>query len=149
MMNNQLGYIHFWITMITAYGVFWPMHYLGLAGVPRRYYSNTAFPMFDNLQDLNVIITVAAIIGGLAQLIFLYNFIYSIFWGPKAPQNPWRGTTLEWTTPVEHLHGNWPGEIPEVHRWPYDYSIEGEAEDFIPQHVPLREHEKAEAAKHH
>lgn len=149
MMNNQLGYVHFWITIISAYAVFWPMHYLGLAGVPRRYYSNTAFPMFDNLQDLNVIITVAAIIGGLAQLIFLYNFIYSIFWGPKAPQNPWRGTTLEWTTPVEHIHGNWPGEIPEVHRWPYDYSVEGEAEDFIPQNVPLREHEKAEAAKHH
>lgn len=149
MMNNQLGYVHFWITMVSAYAVFWPMHYLGLAGVPRRYYSNTAFPMFDNLQDLNVIITVAAIIGGLAQLIFLYNFIYSIFWGPKAPQNPWRGTTLEWTAPVEHIHGNWPGEIPEVHRWPYDYSIEGEKEDFIPQNVPLREHELKEAAKHH
>ncbi|MCS6980445.1 MAG: cbb3-type cytochrome c oxidase subunit I [Flavobacteriales bacterium] len=149
MMNNQLGYVHFWITMVCAYAVFWPMHYLGLAGVPRRYYSNTAFPMFDNLQDLNVIITVAAIIGGLAQLIFLYNFIYSIFWGPKAPQNPWRGTTLEWTAPVEHIHGNWPGEIPEVHRWPYDYSIEGEKEDFIPQNVPLREHELKEAAKHH
>ena len=149
MMNNQLGYIHFWITIVCAYGVFWPMHYLGLAGVPRRYYSNTAFPMFDNLQDLNVIITVATIIGGSAQIIFLYNFIYSIFKGPKASQNPWRANTLEWTAPVEHIHGNWPGEIPEVHRWPYDYSIEGEEQDFIPQNVPLREHEKLHASAHH
>jgi cytochrome c oxidase subunit 1 len=125
------------------------MHYLGLAGVPRRYYSNTAFPMFDSLQDINVIITIFVIIGGAAQLIFLYNFFYSIFKGPKAPQNPWRATTLEWTTPVEHIHGNWPGEIPEVHRWPYDYSVPGAEEDFIPQNVPLSEKEKENASAHH
>ena len=149
MMNNKLGYVHFWLTIISAYGVFWPMHYLGLAGVPRRYYSNTAFPMFDSLQDINVAITMFVIIGGSAQLIFLYNFFYSMFKGPKAPQNPWRATTLEWTTPVEHIHGNWPGAIPEVHRWPYDYSIPGAEEDFIPQNVPLSEKEKENPSAHH
>ena len=149
MMNNKLGYVHFWITIISAYGVFWPMHYLGLAGVPRRYYSNTAFPMFDSLQDINVLITIFVIIGGCAQLIFIYNFFYSMFKGPKAPQNPWRGTTLEWTTPVEHIHGNWPGPIPEVHRWPYDYSVPGAEDDFIPQNVPLSDKEKENASEHH
>jgi cytochrome c oxidase subunit 1 len=142
MMNNKLGYVHFWITIICAYGVFWPMHYLGLAGVPRRYYSNTAFAIFDGLADINVIITIFVIIGGAAQLIFLVNFFYSIFKGPKAPQNPWKSNTLEWTTPVEHIHGNWPGAIPEVHRWPYDYSLPGDETDFVPQNVPAREGEK-------
>jgi len=149
MMNNKLGYVHFWVTIVCAYGVFWPMHYLGLAGVPRRYYSNTAFPMFDSLQDINILITVFVIIGGTAQLVFLFNFFYSMFKGPKAPQNPWRATTLEWTTPVEHIHGNWPGAIPEVYRWPYDYSVPGAEEDFIPQNVPLSEKEKENASDHH
>ncbi|HUH26132.1 MAG TPA: hypothetical protein VLY87_05860, partial [Flavobacterium sp.] len=76
------------------------------------------------------------------QLVFLFNFFYSIFYGKKAAQNPWRATTLEWTTPVEHMHGNWPGAIPEVHRWPYDYSKPGYEEDFVPQTTPLREGEK-------
>lgn len=149
MMNNKLGYIHFWVTIVSAYGVFWPMHYLGLAGVPRRYYSNTAFPMFDQLQDINVLITMFVIVGGAAQLVFIYNFFYSMYYGPIAPQNPWRANTLEWTTPVEHIHGNWPGEIPEVHRWPYDYSVPGAEEDFIPQNVPLSEKEKENASAHH
>lgn len=142
MMNKNLGYLHFWTTIIAAYGVFFPMHFLGLAGVPRRYYANTEFPMFDNLYDINELITVFAILGAAAQLIFIFNVFYSIFYGPKAPQNPWKSTTLEWTTPVEHLHGNWPGEIPEVHRWAYDYSKPGAAEDFIPQTVPLQEGEE-------
>ena len=100
MMNKSMGYAHFWLTFITAYGVFFPMHFLGMAGLPRRYYSNTAFPMFDNLADINVLITYFAIIGGAAQLIFIFNFFYSIWRGPKAKQNPWRGNSLEWTTPV-------------------------------------------------
>lgn len=141
MMNKSMGYAHFWLTFITAYGVFFPMHFLGLAGLPRRYYSNTAFPMFDNLADINVLITFFAIIGGVAQLIFIFNFFYSIWRGPKAVQNPWRGNTLEWTTPVEHMHGNWPGDIPVVHRWAYDYSKPGAEEDFVPQNVPLAEGE--------
>jgi cytochrome c oxidase subunit 1 len=137
-MNKNLGYIHFWITFICAYGVFFPMHFLGLSGVPRRYYQNTAFPIFDNLQNINVLITIFAIIGALGQLVFLFNFFYSMFRGTKSSQNPYGSNTLEWTTPMAHTHGNWPGALPEVHRWPYDYSKPGEEKDFIPQTVPLR-----------
>jgi cytochrome c oxidase subunit 1 len=148
MMNKDLGYLHFWITAITAYGVFFPMHFIGLAGLPRRYYSNTAFPIFDDLLQVNVVMTVFAIIGGLAQIIFLANFFFSIYKGKKASQNPWNSNTLEWTTPVEHMHGNWPGEIPAVHRWAYDYSKTDEkgdlwgGKDFTSQIVPIRDGEE-------
>lgn len=148
MMNNKLGYAHFWLTLIAAYGVFFPMHYIGLAGVPRRYYSYTDYPMFDGFADLNVVISIFAFVGGAAQLIFIFNFFYSMFKGPKAPQNPWSSNTLEWTTPVEHLHGNWPGEIPEVHRWAYDYSLPEREEDFVLQTEPLTEQEKEKAEAH-
>jgi cytochrome c oxidase subunit 1 len=143
MMNKTLGYWHFWLTFVSAYGVFFPMHFTGLAGLPRRYYSNAEFPIFDELQDINVIISMFAILGGIAQLIFIFNFFYSMWRGPKAPQNPWKSNTLEWTTPVEHIHGNWPGEIPEVHRWAYDYSKPGHDEDFVPQTTPLKDGEVA------
>lgn len=142
MMDKTLGYWHFWITAIAAYGVFFPMHFIGLAGLPRRYYSNTAFPLFDDLSDVNVVITIFALIGGASQIIFLVNFFMSIYRGKVATQNPWDSTTLEWTTPVEHIHGNWPGKIPEVHRWAYDYSKPGHEEDFIMQDVPLKEGEE-------
>lgn len=142
MMNKNLGYIHFWITAICAYGVFFPMHFLGLAGLPRRYYSNSAFPMFDDMVDVNILITIFAIVGALIQIVFLYNFFSSIFYGKRASQNPWKGNTLEWTTPVEHIHGNWPGDLPVVYRWAYDYSKPGYEEDYVPQNVPLREGEK-------
>jgi len=141
MLNKNLGYVHFWVTAVCAYGVFFPMHFIGLAGLPRRYYTNTNFPLFDDLQNVNVLITTFALIGGAFQLVFLYNFFSSIFYGKKAVQNPWKSNTLEWTTPVEHIHGNWPGEIPEVHRWPYDYSNPGHDEDFVPQTVPMKEGE--------
>ncbi len=141
MMSKHLGYIHFWGTFICAYGVFFPMHFLGLAGLPRRYYENTAFPMFDKLEDINSIITFFALAGAVIQFIFLFNFFYSIFKGTKASKNPWKANTLEWTTPVERIHGNWPGEIPEVHRWAYDYSRPDAEEDFVPQNVPLKEGE--------
>ncbi len=142
MLNKNLGYIHFWVTVICAYGVFFPMHFIGLAGLPRRYYTNTNFPLFDDLQNVNVLITVFALIGGAFQLVFLFNFFYSIFYGKKAEQNPWRSNTLEWTAPIEHIHGNWPGAIPEVHRWPYDYSKPGHEDDFVPQNVPMMEGEE-------
>jgi cytochrome c oxidase subunit 1 len=141
MMNKKLGYLHFWTTFVCAYGVFFPMHFLGLAGVPRRYYTNSAFPMFDNLVDINEIVTVFAILAALAQIIFLFNFFYSMFRGEKAPQNPWNSNTLEWTTPMANIHGNWPGPLPVVHRWAYDYSKPGASADFIPQTVPLAEGE--------
>ena len=143
MMNKKLGYLHFWVTFICAYGVFFPMHFLGLAGLPRRYYTNSAFPMFDELTDINQLITTFAIVGGLIQFIFVFNFFYSIFKGTKATKNPWESNTLEWTTPIERMHGNWPGEIPTVHRWPYDYSKPGAEKDFIPQTEPLKEGEEA------
>jgi cytochrome c oxidase subunit I len=142
MMNTKMGYAHFWITFICAFGVFFPMHFIGLAGAPRRYYSYSEFPMFDGVMDLNVLVTVFAIIGALAQVLFTYNFFYSLSRGPRASQNPWRSNTLEWTTPVEHIHGNWPGPLPVVHRWPYDYSKPGKEEDFVPQTVPLDPNEE-------
>jgi cytochrome c oxidase subunit 1 len=142
MLNKNLGYIHFWITAVCAYGVFFPMHFIGLAGLPRRYYTNTNFPLFDDLQNVNVLITTFALVGGAFQLVFLYNFFSSIFYGKKAVQNPWKSTTLEWTTPVEHIHGNWPGEIPHVYRWPYDYSNPNHDVDFVPQNVPMKEGEE-------
>ena len=142
MMNKNLGYIHFWVTAISAYGVFFPMHFIGMAGLPRRYYTNSNFPLFDDLADTNQIITMFAIMGAAVQLVFLYNFIYSMFYGKKAPQNPWKSTTLEWTASQKHIHGNWQGKIPEVHRWPYDYSKPGYKEDFVPQHIPLKKGEE-------
>ena len=142
MLNKTLGYVHFWVTVVCAYGVFFPMHFIGMAGLPRRYYTNTNFPLFDDLQNVNVLITTFALIGGAFQLVFLYNFFVSIFYGKKAEQNPWKSNTLEWTAPVEHIHGNWPGEIPEVHRWPYDYSKPGHDDDFVSQITPMKEGEE-------
>lgn len=142
MMNKKLGLAHFWLTIISGYGVFIPMHFTGEGGLPRRYYTNTEFPMFDHMMDLNVLISIFALIGVLGQLLFFFNFFYSAFRGPRSTQNPWKSTTLEWTTPVDHVHGNWPGAIPEVHRWPYDYSKPGWDEDFVPQDVPLKPDEE-------
>ena len=142
MMNKNLGYVHFWVTAICAYGVFFPMHFIGMAGLPRRYYTNSNFPLFDDTISTQTVITVFALIAGAVQLVFLYNFIRSIFYGKKAPQNPWRSNTLEWTAPVEHMHGNWPGAIPHVYRWAYDYSKPGHDEDFVPQNIPLKDGEE-------
>ncbi len=136
MMNKRAGYLHFWLTIVSVYGTFFPMHFVGLSGAPRRYYAYTAYEGFDAALNINVLISIFAILGGLAQLIFVANFFYSMYRGKKAVQNPWNSNTIEWTAPVEHLHGNWPGAIPEVHRWPYDYGKPGEKEDFIPQTTP-------------
>lgn len=137
MMNNTLGYIHFWVTFICVYLVFFPQHYLGIAGFPRRYYAYTGFDFTSKYQNLAEISTVAAIIVFAANIVFLFNFFYSMFWGKKATANPWKSNTLEWTTPVNPGHGNWEGEIPTVYRWPYDYSKPGASDDFIPQNVPF------------
>jgi cytochrome c oxidase subunit 1 len=134
MMNNTLGYFHFWITFITAYLVFFPMHFMGLAGVPRRYYQFTLVEDFNIWMDVNKLITVSAIVAGFAQLLFLYNFFVSIFRGKKAEQNPWQSNTLEWTSPMDvRLHGNWPHELPTVYRGPYEYSRPDRESDFFPQ----------------
>jgi len=134
MMNNTLGYFHFWITFITAYLVFFPMHFMGLAGVPRRYYQFTLVEDFSVWMDVNKLITIAAIVGGFAQLLFLYNFFVSIFRGKKAEQNPWQSNTLEWTSPIDvRLHGNWPHELPTVYRGPHEYSRPDRELDYFPQ----------------
>ncbi len=139
MMNDKLGYIHFWMTFVGAYLVFFPMHYVGIAGFPRRYYSFTNFDAFSTFTDLNMLISIAAIITVFAQFIFVFNFFYSMYKGKIAPLNPWKSNTLEWTTPRNPGHGNWPGAIPTVYRWPYDYSKPGAEDDFIPQTVPFNE----------
>ena len=139
-LNNTLGYIHFWVTLIGAYLIFWPMHYQGLAGMPRRYLDKSSWVSFSQFGDLDKMITVVSIIVFAVQLMFVFNFFYSIFKGRKVTsQNPWGANTLEWTTPIRPGHGNWDGEIPEVHRWPYDYAKDGR--DFIPQTEPVGEHE--------
>ncbi len=139
MMDAKLGYIHFWLSFVGIYLIFFPMHYIGIAGFPRRYYSFTNFDAFSQFGDLNMFISVASILTFGAQFIFIFNFFYSMFRGKKAPANPWSSNALEWTTPVNPGHGNWPGEIPKVYRWPYDYSKPGSEKDFIPQTVPYSE----------
>jgi len=136
MMNKKLGYLHFWLTILGVYGTFFPMHFVGLAGAPRRYYDYTHYAGFDAAININYIISGFALLGGLAQLIFVANFFYSIFRGKKSVQNPWHSNTIEWTAPIERLHGNWPGAIPTVYRWPYDYGKPGQEDDYIPQTIP-------------
>ena len=139
-MNETLGKIHFWGTMIGAYAIFWPMHYMGMAGIPRRYYSFDTFDAFKHFGDMNKFITIAAIIVFAVQLLFVLNFFYSIWKGKKMKtKNPWGATTLEWTTGIKPTHGNWPGKIPSVHRWAYDYNKD--EREFVPQYVPLEEGE--------
>ncbi|NLR94228.1 cytochrome c oxidase subunit I [Flammeovirga agarivorans] len=141
MMNTALGYVHFWLTFLGAYMVFFPMHYIGIAGFPRRYYSFTNFDAFSTFADLNTFISIAAIVTVTGQFIFVFNFFWSMFRGRIAPLNPWKSNTLEWTTPRVPGHGNWPGPLPVVYRWPYDYSKPGAEDDgygdFIPQTVPF------------
>lgn len=140
-MNETLGRIHFWGTLIGAYAIFWPMHYLGMAGVPRRYYRFDSFEYLRPFDDLNQFITIAAIITFFLQIIFVVNFFYSIWKGKKLnTRNPWGASTIEWTTPIEPIHGNWPGKLPNVHRWPYDYGKDGR--EFIPQIEPIGPNEK-------
>jgi len=141
LMNKKLGYYHFWLTFICAYGVFLPMHFLGLAGIPRRYYNFSAYSPWNELQNLNILITIFAIIGVLAQLLFLLNFAFSACRGTQSPENPWRSNTLEWMTPVIPGNGNWPNNFPIVHRWPYDYSKPGKEFDFVIQTTLLEKGE--------
>ncbi|MFZ1751678.1 MAG: cbb3-type cytochrome c oxidase subunit I [Saprospiraceae bacterium] len=139
-MNETLGKIHFWGTIICSYAIFWPMHYIGMAGVPRRYYSFDTFDAFRHFTDMNKFITIFAIIAFFIQLVFVINFFYSIWYGKKMKtKNPWDATTLEWTTPIEPIHGNWPGNLPVVHRWAYDYNKD--EREFVQQHIPLRDGE--------
>ena len=138
MLDETLGKIHFWVTFLGTYAIYYPMHYLGFLGLPRRYYAmgDTSF-IPDSAASLNAGITVAALIVGVVQLLFLYNLIVSMWKGKPSGGNPWEATTLEWQTPqTPPVHGNWGPTLPVVHRWAYDYSVPGAEEDYIPQNVP-------------
>jgi cytochrome c oxidase subunit I len=139
-MNDTIGKLHFWGTLVGAYAIFWPMHYLGMAGVPRRYYRFDSFDTFSHFSEMNQFITIAAILTFGFQIMFVINFFYSIWKGKKVTtKNPWGATTVEWTTPIRPGHGNWPGNLPSVQRWPYDYGKNGR--EFIPQIEPMAEGE--------
>jgi cytochrome c oxidase subunit 1 len=146
MLNNTMGKIHFWITFLGTYAIYLPMHYIGILGVPRRYYAygtTESFP--DSVQTINTSITIAALIVGSVQLLFIVNIVWSMFKGEKADSNPWRATTLEWQTPdTPPKHGNWGPELPVVYRWAYSYSVPGAKEDFIPQNEVPGENSKHE-----
>ncbi|MBK6379149.1 MAG: cbb3-type cytochrome c oxidase subunit I [Chitinophagaceae bacterium] len=139
-LNNTMAYIHFWVTIVGAYLIFWPMHYQGLAGMPRRYYDFSGWSSFNMFSGLNEFISFVSMIVFAVQLLFVFNFFYSMFKGRKVTDaNPWGSNTLEWTTPINPGHGNWPGEIPEVYRGAYDYAKDGK--EFIPQNVPVGDDE--------
>jgi len=143
-MNETLGKIHFWLSFIGVYAVFFPMHVLGIGGQMRRIYDPTSYNFLVEQQPVNVFITIAAFVLGATQLIFLANFFVSIFAGKRATENnPWKATTLEWQTPCPTGHGNFGPELPTVHRWAFDYSVPGAPDDFVPQTAPA-----VVAAKH-
>ncbi|WP_271407540.1 cytochrome c oxidase subunit I [Pseudomonas sp. Q1-7] len=137
MLNDRLGKLHFWITFLGTYAIYFPMHYLGFLGMPRRYYAYPDYQFIpQSAQELNAFITVAALVVGAAQLLFLVNLAWSAFKGRPAGGNPWHATSLEWQTPdTPPVHGNWRETRPVVHRWAYDYSVPGVAQDFVPQTV--------------
>jgi cytochrome c oxidase subunit 1 len=132
LMNERWGKIHFVITFIAANCTFYPMHILGVGGVPRRYFEPTPFTSWEHLQPINMFISISAFIMGFSQLIFLGNLFYSLFWGPKADRNPWKSNSLEWTAPSPPGHGNFESP-PIVHRGPYEYAVPGIADDHLPQ----------------
>jgi len=141
MLNDTLGKFHFWVSFIGSYGIYYPMHYLGMMGVPRRYYAIGGTDFIPaSAHFVNEWITIAALIVGAVQLVFLYNLIWSYFKGKPSGSNPWNATTLEWQTPdTPPKHGNFGPALPVVYRWAYDYSVPGAVDDFIPQNVPPRE----------
>ena len=138
MWNEKLGKLHFWLTFVGTYLIYFPMHYLGFLGMPRRYYEYGQTALVPHSAHmLNEFITVVALAVGVSQLIFFYNMIWSYFYGPKAESNPWKAASLEWQTPeTPPAHGNWGPKLPTVYRWAYDYSVPGAPDDFIPQNVP-------------
>ena len=138
MFHTGLGKLHFWLTLLGAYSIYLPMHYLGILGLPRRYfaYGDTDF-IPESAHLMNAGITIAALLVAAAQCLFFINVIWSLMKGKKSGPNPWRAASLEWQTPdTPPKHGNWGEQLPEVHRWPYDYSVPGATQDFILQTVP-------------
>jgi cytochrome c oxidase subunit 1 len=137
MMNERLGRVHFALTFLGIYATFFPMHFLGLMGNSRRLYETGFYPFLSRTQPLEVFISLSAFGLGAAQLLFIGNVFWSLVRGPRAEQNPWHANTLEWTTASPPPHGNWGSEAPIVYRWPYDYSVPGADEDYIPQATPV------------
>ena len=135
MMNEGVGQVHFLLTFVTFNLTFFPMHLLGLRGMPRRYADPYIYPHLEHLLDLNQVMTFAAIGMGLTQLLLVGNFFWSWAFGPKAGRNPWHANTLEWQAPSPPPHGNF-AVVPVVHRSPYEYSVPGLAEDYLPQTSP-------------
>ncbi|HTW25260.1 MAG TPA: cbb3-type cytochrome c oxidase subunit I [Candidatus Baltobacteraceae bacterium] len=136
MMNEPLGKLHFWITFVGVYCIFMPMHFVGIAGGIRRYADSTGPAYLAALQPLHLFMTIAAFITAAAQLIFFYNFFRSLASGQRAADNPWDATTLEWITSSPPPHDNFGGRRPAVYRGPYDYSVPGAPQGFLPQNVP-------------
>ena len=138
MLHDTMGKIHFWVTFVGSYTIFLPIHYLGFLGVPRRYFEmgeTTFIP--ESAQTLNEFISIVVFIVGLAQLMFLFNLVWSANKGKLAGRNPWKATTLEWQTPdLPPGHGNWGATQPVVYLWAYAYSVPGADEDFVPQNIP-------------
>jgi len=150
MLNEGMGQIHFWVTFIGSYAIYFPMHYLGFIGVPRRYFdiSGTSF-IPDSVTTLNEFITIAALIVGAAQVLFLFNMAWSLKHGRVAGGNPWRATTLEWqTAETPPGHGNFGKELPVVYRWAYDFNVPGAKEDFLPQNAPPEPEHRHEHPDH-
>ena len=138
MLDDRLGKLHFWVTFLGTYAIYFPMHYLGLLGMPRRYYNYEGYQFIPpSAHTLNTFITVVALIVGATQLVFLFNLGWSALRGRRAAANPWRAASLEWQTPATPPgHGNWGPALPVVHRWAYAYSVPGAPEDFIAQNAP-------------
>jgi cytochrome c oxidase subunit 1 len=138
MMNDTLGKWHFWLTFLGVYCVFMPMHYLGLVGNVRRY-SAFVDDYLAPLIPVHKFITIAALLTGAAQLIFLANLIWSRFWGPIAPDNPWDATSLEWSTTSPPPFDNFGGHHPVVYNGPNEYGVENpDGTDFIMQTSPTK-----------
>ncbi|MGA6981480.1 MAG: cbb3-type cytochrome c oxidase subunit I [Candidatus Sulfotelmatobacter sp.] len=135
MMNETLGKIHFWFTLVGAYCIFMPMHFLGLVGGIRRYADYTAIAYLQSVRPLTEFVTIAAFVTATAQIVFLVNFFWSLAKGPLAGKNPWNATTLEWTTDSPPPHDNFGGNYPSVYRGPYEFSVPGVRDDFIPQNL--------------
>ena len=138
MLNERLGRVHFWVTFLGTYAIFFPMHYLGILGMPRRYYVFDGYKFIpDSAQSLNTFITVVALVVATAQLLFIVNLAWSVFRGKPASPNPWRAASLEWQTPdTPPIHGNWGAQLPVVYRGAYAYSVPGAPQDFIAQNAP-------------
>ena len=135
-LNEKIGKVHFWLTFAGVYLIFMPMHFLGLAGNPRRYSDMTAVDFLHPLQPVHDFITYAAIFTISAQFIFLFNFLWSLKFGERAEeQNPWRATTLEWSIPSPPPFDNFAGVEPVIYHGPYEFSVPGAADDFIPQYL--------------